>query len=194
MKKWFKIAFSLFVLASMMLSLVGCDLSSFVKELGEESYVAEPQIKSGEFPFVLEYEYEGETYVIEDVVVCTYTGLEITDFFPKKTYKRAYESNLKYGSDTVLLELETGAEIIGGEYREILESKIILVIGDGSYYLGDPESKGGHPHIAHMESHKTFSHGLLEGTSQIPFERAEEYYGIKITRFEFSSPIENTFE
>ena len=37
-----------------------------------------PQIETGEFPFVVEYEMNGENFVIEDTVVCEFNRYELS--------------------------------------------------------------------------------------------------------------------
>ena len=192
MKNYYKISLLIVAFALLLLSLCGCAYVSTESQSEEPLIVPEPAIKSGEFPFVLEYEYEGETYVIEDVVVCTYTGYITSGFYPRKPYKRTYDSYLKNGSDTVLLEIEQNAEDFVKEGR--ISESVVLRFGDGGYYLGDPDTTSFHPCIAHTERCIRFPTGILDGSTEVPLERLEEYYGIKLIRFEFSSPIENTFE
>lgn len=52
-----------------------------------------PQITTGEFPFVVEYEMNGETFVIEDTVVCEFAGYDFSAFTFNKP--RTWDSYLK---------------------------------------------------------------------------------------------------
>ena len=48
--------------------------------------LTEPAITSGEFPFVIEYEFEGKTYIIEDTLVCSYEGNDPSAWVPTRSY------------------------------------------------------------------------------------------------------------
>jgi len=60
--------------------------------------------------------------------------------------------------------------------------------------LGDPEDAHRGPKIRYTEKYQT---GPKESTvtgTDLNYEQLEELFGIKVIRFEFSSPIENAFE
>ena len=54
-----------------------------------------PQITEDEFPFVVEYEIDGERYIIEDTVVCSFDGYDHSAWFAKP---RTWNAHLKSGN------------------------------------------------------------------------------------------------
>ena len=180
MKSVFKKVFVIFTVSLMLIVFSGCDEK-------------EPLITSGEFPIILEYEYEGQTYIIEDIVVCTYKKIVYDSGGPRGS--RWYSSSLKNNSSTVILQFEENTEslMVPGQINK--KSYIILDCGQGGYYLGDPEDTDRGPYIFYQELHQVYSSGgtRIEQT-KLTNQQLQEIFGIKIIRFEFGSPIENTFE
>ena len=149
-----------------------------------------PEITSGEFPFVIEYEFDGKTYIIEDTVVCSYEGNSPGAWVPTRTY--SYD--LKNDSNRLMIELDANTEslLTKGQINE--ESRIVWYYGYGGYYLGDPEEADSGPCINYVEIYRTSPKVSHQQKTPLTNEQLEELFGIKIIRFEFSSPIENTFE
>ncbi len=152
--------------------------------------LTEPEITSGEFPFVIEYEFEGETYIIEDTVVCSYEGNDPSALVPT----RSYSYDLKNNSNRLMIEFDANTEslLTKGQINE--ESRIVWYYGHGGYYLGDPKKADSGPCINYVEICKTSPKVSHHQTTKLTNEQLEELFGIKIIRFEFSTPIENTFE
>ena len=149
-----------------------------------------PAITEGEFPIYLEYEINGERYIIDDIVVCSYNGIDTTGFIPI----RSYSVSLKNESNKTLMVFEdnTESKLTKGRINE--EASIRLHIGNGGYYLGDPDDKDHTPYISYDERYKTEPKVTHNDVTKLTNEQLEEIFGIKIIRFEFSSPIENAFE
>ena len=152
--------------------------------------IKEPAITEGEFPIYLEYEKYGARYIIDDIVVCSYNGIDTTGFIPF----RSYSVSLKNESNTTLMFFvdNTESKLTKGRINE--EASIRLHIGNGGYYLGDPDDKDYTPYISYDEQYKTEPKVTHIDFTKLTNEQLEEIFGIKIIRFEFSSPIENTFE
>ena len=152
--------------------------------------LTEPAITSGEFPFVIEYEFEGKTYIIEDTLVCSYDGNDPSAWVPTRTYS----NSLKNKSNRLMVELDANTEslLTKGQINE--ESSIVWYYGYGGYYLGDPEEAHSGPCINYVEIYRTSPKVSHQQTTPLTNEQLEELFGIKIIRFEFSPPIENTFE
>ena len=59
------------------------------------SVAKKPVVTEQSFPFTITYEFEGETYTIEDEFVCTYTGpgqsVDPADRFYDGVLKKAYD-------------------------------------------------------------------------------------------------------
>ncbi len=170
----------------MIFSLSGC----------EKGYELAPQITEGEFPFVLEYEMNGEKYLIEDTVVCTFDGYDLSDPFPFTDYSRTWYQSLKSGEEQkrLILELEENTESVLVKGRINTASMVNLFYGSGGYYLGDPEDAERTPCINYVEKYKTSEKVTHSEVTPLTNEQLEEFFGIKIIRFEFSTPIENKFE
>ena len=159
-------------------------------------YEAAPQITEGEFPFVFEYELNGQRYLIEDTVVCRYDGYDLSNLFPFILYSRRWFESLKSGEEEkrMIIEFDENTESALVSGRVNIESRVHLFYGSGGYYLGDPEDADRGPKIRYTEKYQT---GTKESTitgTDLSYEQLEELFGIKVIRFEFSSPIENTFE
>ena len=68
--------FSILIVFIIIFSLSAC----------KKGYESAPQITEGEFPFVLEYEINGERHIIEDTVVCKFDGYDLSNPFPFINY------------------------------------------------------------------------------------------------------------
>lgn len=178
--------FSVLIVFIMIFHISGC----------EKRYESAPKIIEGEFPFVLEYEMDGQRYIIEDTVVCTFDGYDLSDPFPFSDYSRIWYQSLKSGEEQkrLILELEENTESVLVKGRINTESKVNLFYGSGGYYLGDPEDAERIPCINYVEEYKTSEKVTHSEVTALTDEQLEEYFGIKIIRFEFSNPIENKFE
>lgn len=162
----------------------------------EKKYEAAPQMTEGEFPFVFEYELNGQRYLIEDTVVCKFDGYDLSNPFPFISYSRMWLTSLKSGEaeKCIIIEFDENTESALVSDRVNIESRVHLFLGAGGYYLGDPEDADRGPKIRYTEKYRT---GAKESTvtgTDLSYEQLEELFGIKVIRFEFSSPIDNTFE
>ena len=178
--------FSILIAFIMIFCLSGC----------KKGYEPAPKITEGEFPFVLEYEIDGERYIIEDTVVCKFSGYDLSNPFPFTDYSRIWYESLKSGEEQkrLILEFEENTESVLVKGRTNIESKVILFYGSGGYYLGDSQYAEKIPCINYVEEYKTSEKVTHSEITPLTNEQLEEYFGIKIIRFEFSSPIENKFE
>lgn len=178
---------SLFVVYRVALSFVG------IFSLFEDPKL--PQITEGEFPFIVEYEMNGERYVIEDTVICYYDGYD-TSVWPAKF--RTWEEELKSGEEDkrLIIELEPNIESILVDGRINIESRILLDYGMGDYYMGDIDrfSARDCPCINYVEYFQTGPKTYEYDATALSNEQLEKYFNIKIIRFEFSEPIKNEFK
>ena len=177
MKKILKVFFSIIIVSCVLTLFSGCD-------------TREPTITEGEFPIYLEYEINGERYIIDDIVVCSYNGIDTTGFVPS----RSYDVSLKNESNKTLMDFEDNTESKLTKGRTNEKASIRLHLGNGGYYLGDPDDKDHTPYISYDERYKTEPKVTYNDVTKLTNEQLEEIFGIKIIRFEFSSPIENIFE
>ena len=186
MKKLFLLLVSLLLV----LSITGC----------EERFDPAPMIMEGEFPFVVEYEMNGERYLIEDTVVCAFDGYEVNNFaifgYPSsRKWNMTLKSTGKEYHSIVIMEFDPNTESLLFKNRINEESYVRLYLGNGGYYMGDPDDDKSNPIIEYVEHYTIIKDrmGSIDGTT-LSNEQLEKHFGIKIIRFEFSSPIENTFE
>ncbi len=182
MKRIFLLTISLLLL----FSLTGC----FVR------FYIEPQITEGEFPFVLEYEMDGERYLIEDTVVCSFAGYDPSNPFTMYP-EREWAESLKSGKERIaLIEFEENTESFFVEGRINYEHRVILEYGRAAYYMGDSDGfLYREPCIRYYESYYNEDTEMPDSSFKtLTNEELEKYFGIKIIRFKFSEPIENKFE
>ena len=157
-----------------------------------------PQITTGEFPFVVEYEMNGENYVIEDTVVCEFDGYDLSALTFNKP--RSWNAYLKSSEEEkrLFIECEPNTNSVLVDGRINIESRVLLQYGDAEYYMGDPNGKSmvynGQPRITYVEYFQTGPKSYEYTSTEMSNEQLEKYFGIKIKRFEFSKPIENKFE
>lgn len=191
MKKLFLLIISLLLV----FSLTGC----------KERFDPAPQITEGEFPFVVEYEINGERYLIEDTVVCIWDGYDASNNFAIFGYPswREWDESLKSGRDDcpgsdqiLLMELEEDTESVFVEGRINYESRVIIEYGTAEYYMGDTDAGlYTKPCIRYYEKYYNEDIEMPDSSFKtLSNEQLEKYFGIKIIRFEFSDPVENTFE
>ena len=114
--------FSIVIVFIMIFCLCGC----------EKGYEPAPQITEGEFPFVLEYEINGERYIIEDTVVCSFDGYDPSNpftMFPQREWKESLKSGKEDDFGIVLMELDENTESVFVEGRINYEHKVFLEYG-----------------------------------------------------------------
>ena len=194
MKKVFMgcgIALGVFVLA-----VVTLIAGLFLLLRGEEQ--KPPQIEMGEFPFVVEYEMNGETFIIEDTVVCEFDGYDPSALTFNKP--RSWNDYLKSGEEEkrLFIELEPNTESVLVDGRINIESRVLLQYGEALYYMGDPRAKllvdKGQPMITYVEHFQIGPKSYQTTIEELSNEELKKYFGIRIKRFEFSEPIKNEFK
>ena len=168
-----------------------------------KKYEAAPQITEGEFPFVFEYELNGQRYLIEDTVVCSFDGYNsatnnfaIFGYPSSRKWKESLKSENEGDFGVLLIELEENTESVFTKGRITFDSSIFLDYGTAEYYMGDTSAISYHePRIRYFEKYYNEDKKMPNSSFRtLTNEELERYFGIKIIRFEFSSPIENTFE
>ncbi len=185
--------------------LIGCGISLgiivillitglFLLLRGEEQ--KPPQITMGEFPFVVEYEMNGETFVIEDAVVCEFAGYDISSLYFNKP--RSWRKSLKSkNSDkcVVLTEENKPSAIKEGRHNEWAELR--LFYGASEYYMGDPNAKSmvyKYPQFIYYETYTENGENRYKWGTKLTEEDLKKYFGITVKRFGFSKPIKNEFK
>ena len=138
-----------------------------------------PEITYGEFPFRIEYEINGERFVIEDTVICEFDGFGMGAMGDPKI--RKWKSRLASGSDGNVLILQ----VIDGK------RKVRCNVGSPQYYMGELGISADvyWPPEAFLAEN--------EGTPSAVVLFPEQWYNEYNFRFiswEFTDPIVNTFK
>jgi hypothetical protein len=152
-----------------------------------------PTIEEGEFPFHFIYELNGETYDIEDVVVCRWSGFDHSAWFTKP---RTWDECLKSGTKRIsILNDENVPSVIKPE-RINSRIEVYLDYGTGDYYMGENMSgrTRNKPKISYIEEYSESSNVTHIESTPLTDKQYEEYFGIKVVEFTFSKPIKNTFK
>lgn len=134
-----------------------------------------PEIKYGEFPFKITYEYNGETTEIEDICVCEFNGVNTTAGGKYRSWKQYFKS----GNEDVLTIYKDDTFELG------------FSIGSAEYFMNDTKF-----HTDEPPKPTAYLIRYTDKGKNTVFLSADELYselGIKITSWEFSEPIENTF-
>ena len=155
-----------------------------------------PQIVTGEFPFVVEYEMNGENFVIEDTVVCEFNGYDLSALTFNKP--RSWRSKLKSGEKEKLLiirEDNKPSAIKEGRHNEWAELRVFY--GSEEHYMGDPTAKSlthRYPQFIYYETYTENGESRYRWGTELTEEDLKKYFGITVKRFEFSEPIKNKFK
>ncbi len=155
-----------------------------------------PQITTGEFPFVVEYEMDGETFIIEDVVVCEFAGYDLSSLYFNKP--RVWNEHLKSGDEekcVIISEENKPSAIKNGRHNEW--AKLRVFYGFGQYYMGEPSAEMlnyKYPQFIYYETYSENGKNYYNWGTKLTEEDLKKYFGITVKRFEFSKPIKNEFK
>ena len=180
------IGIAIIILVGRLFSMI--DLFSLL--FGGQKY---PEIKYGEFPFIVEFEMNGETYIIEDTVVCEFSGFD--GMFQNM---RTWSEHLKSGDEdkcTIIIEENKPSDIKNGRHNEW--AKLRVFYGFGQYYMGEPSAKSlnyKYPQFIYYETYTENGENRYNWGTKLTEEDLKKYFGITVKRFEFSKPIKNKFK
>lgn len=153
---------------------------------------AEPEIKSKEFPFVLEYQINGESVTVADVLICEYSGIAMNEGVGKY---REWQSKFSSGKQQIVL-LEC-AGITEECYESMTENDthdyrttIYFNPGDAAYYMGDDEFHNSSFPDAQYCIEKR---GELIQDGIVFASDLSSKYGIELSSWTIGEPIENSF-
>ena len=86
------------VFISLVVSIVVmCGIISIIVVLDDFAPKKPPQITEGEFPFYVEYEMNGQRYILEDTIMCKFTGIHYDS--TTLTQHRMWDMSLKSGNE-----------------------------------------------------------------------------------------------
>ena len=152
-----------------------------------------PEIAKAEFPFVVEYVMDGQTYIIEDIVVCEFDGFD--GMFPNQ---RCWSSYLKSGNEIkceLIREENVKSVLKPSRVNEL--SRLVLDYGSAEYYMGDPQGRSMIDKKAtfeYRENWKVSEKVTDVENTKLNAKQLKKYFNIEIIRFEFSQPIKNKFK
>ena len=139
--------------------------------------VPSPKVTKAEFPFEIVYRVGEKTVTVRDVFVCEFDGLGWNENAGRHRQWKGYVKST--GADRLVL-LETD------------NSKVVCSLGSPAYYMSDPLGPTAKPTPAFSHTQTLPSGGVTSGA--LNAEALWERYGIVLVSWEFSDPIENTFE
>lgn len=142
-----------------------------------------PEITHGEFPFRLVYEINGETKVVEDVLICEYDG------FGANAARGKYRQWKSY-----LVSGNTRITLFKSEEIEIFYTPNINHREAGAFYMGDTEIYSSINEVF-PNAWRTSDFGKKQVNSYIiPADEMWEKYKIKLISWKIDPPIQNTFK
>lgn len=160
-----------------------------------------PQITQESFPFTLVYECNGKEIVIEDTMICKYTG---SDWYMTDTKKhRTWGMELKSGGDSIVLW--------EGENDQKEKQKVIVGVSP-EYYMDDVNDDEEDEYVEYVERENDLFPGMTEEEYRYSYldletedseggieeealgkEELLSEYGIKILSWKCREPIKNSF-
>ncbi len=186
MKKFAKVFMSIVVSLAII-----CGVMGIIVVLDDFAPKKPPQITYGEFPFYVEYEMNGQRYVIEDTILCEFTGIHYDS--TTLTQRRTWDMRLKSGNEfRYVLFSEKNAPSVLKPKRMNVETELWLDYGSPEYYMGD--SAGTSASFEYREEWKISEKGTDTEDTKLNQKELEKHFGIKVIRFEFSKPIKNKFK
>ena len=180
------IGIAIIILVGRLFSMI--DLFSLL--FGGQKY---PEIQKAEFPFIVEYVMDGETYIIEDIVVCEFDGFD--GMLPNH---RCWSSYLKSGNETKceLIREENSKSVLKSSRVNEL-SRLVLDYGSAEYYMDDPQGNSmidKEATFEYRENWKVSEKVTDVEHTKLNAKQLRKYFNIEIIRFEFSKPIKNKFK
>lgn len=150
-------------------------------------YVTKPEVKSGEFPFSITYEYKGETKTFSGVMKCEFDGSGTIHLEHKRywTPDTVYDNPCVYDIPNIIDQSEQDQTSLA-----IYENM------EAGYFMGDPlyddyyqqfGLEGAEPRIEYYD----YKNGI-----ELTDENRDEVLasiGFKIVDFTYAEPIENSF-
>ena len=177
--------FTAILSCSLLLCLAGCVFHQ--KDVKETP----PTIKNGQFPYSVEFVLDEEKYTYEGTVVCRYEGIEPVGGHSSSENRKWSEEP---GKDILLIEQYNSTSLFKPD--RINEcSFVYLCFGKGDYYMGEEKYEDiDVPCFYYYEGFEDANGRHLIEQTVLTEKQLETYFGIKVTKFDFSSPIKNEYE
>lgn len=144
----------------------------------------QPEITYREFPIKIEYSVNGETKIIEDVLVCRFEKTEKKSFWAwfdaGREFERVWTSELKTNKNGIVLLKNDNFTID-------------VSLGSANYYMGDVGSNTKYPTYPSFRVFENHTDGQMFKEFLYDEQDLKEY-GIDIIECELPQPIENSFD
>lgn len=155
---------------------------------------SKPDITYGEFPFRLEYKINESTVVVEDTLICEFSGFGANEGVGKY---REWTATLASGNERIVLYEFAGTSGLylgtpdDKEEAEVeLYTTIYFSPGNAGYYMGDEYAHGAdYPDASYFIERNGFKG--QEGVAEADILLNE--FGIELISWEISDPIVNQF-
>lgn len=152
-----------------------------------------PTIKHGEFPFHLKYEMNGQTYEINDTVICNFDKIEINGGGFGKI--RWWEEHLKSGMSRFTLVSDNNVNSIFNPNRINSQIEVFYNYGSATYFMGDPSGATSEkPQFEYLETYSKGPNTIVNDATPLTADQLEKNFGIKIISYKVSPLIKNTFK
>ena len=145
-------------------------------------FVAYPAITSGEFPFRIVYEQNGEYHVIEDTILVEFVGTG--------RGRRNWSLQFAYAPRRRMDIVSLRDEISPFRNIEARRIDVFFSAGSAQYFMGD---RGGGPRISVSETIASPGGGAHTSSRNISKEQLENYFGVRIIEWDFPDPKNNSF-
>ena len=137
--------------------------------------VPRPEVREGRFNISVTYEEWGEAKTVSGVFVCEYDGVNWWDINadPYANWKGSYEGDIQDGGIIPICNTDDGGEIF------------ISLLMYPEYFMGDPEYENYTP--------------LIRAELWYPDEQTDDIeriaeHGVKLIRYAYDEPIENSYK
>ena len=140
-----------------------------------------PEIKYAEFPFKLEYQLDGEIFLVEDTLVCKFDGFGAYTAGEKF---RKWKSYLLSGNDRITLITTEELEVFFSPNSSPTNAFV---------FMGDIEKYDIMTELFPNALYKKDFYNQKENAYILPAEEMWEKYKLRILSWEIADPIENTF-
>jgi len=142
-----------------------------------------PEVQYGEFPFQLVYEIGEEQIIVEDTLICKYTGIESGS--NGKIYKWRQYLASNHEEEHVLLWSEG-------------EQKLYFPVGSADYFMGAADERmyanGYDYHQFPRVFYDAPNSGVELASGDVTIEGLLEEHQIKLISWQCAPPIRNTFK
>ena len=136
-----------------------------------------PELTYGEFPFELVYEIDGETVTVNDVYVCKFDGFGMNEGRGKYREWKGYVQGT--GEEGVIL-WEQG------------ETVVWCYVETADYYMDDEKYERTQPPRPNVVEQAPWN-SVISYTG-LTEDELWELYNIRIISWQFSDPVENSFD